>query len=275
METTTMDLTTRPPMPDVVPLLPLGADIALVGCGGIGARILPTLVKMVAPALEAQGLGHLRVNGTEPAKTNIYLIDPDEVVERNTWRQPFIKADVGKAKVEVLARRYGMPPYVNLLPRQLKVEECEDVFPNVRVVIGAVDGAAPRRFIHEQCQRNQRGGLLWIDAGNEKDHGQVIVEGVVWNKNRAPNRVQGLSAFPSLFEDDAIVEEPCGLRLDTQTPVTNNMAATIVLNYLHTVLTGGTLSSVGCRFSIEGGIQEVRGYMDYMPQIPTFSPTAP
>ena len=240
--------------------------VTVVGAGGIGARIVPTLVKMMSPVLEAQGLGHLREGGAVVPRT-IYVIDPDEVVERNIYRQPFIKSDVGKPKAEVIAKRYAFYPHVKVIPVVGRVEDHKAELAQSRIVIGAVDGVSPRKAIWDavfSSSQEYPTPRVWIDAGNDEDRGQVMLEGWAVGQMRegSPTRylhLKGLEEFPHLVEGEDEETEGCGLRIDTQTPCTNTLAAALVLSRVHTLLQGGVLGSLGCRFSLMGGVQEVRG----------------
>lgn len=260
-----MQLTTDNLAKNYIPLSQRNVDdpvqIALVGAGGIGARILPTLVKMLTPALEGQGLGALR-DGPQPPKPVIYIVDPDDVEERNIFRQPFIAADVGKSKALVLARRYKTP-HVDLIPYQAKWEEAGIHY--VDCAFMAVDGKEAR--IWEKA-RQSRYGKIVIDVANDDERGQVVVYGFLPGIFGVQSGyLMGTEAFPDLYTPDPppteeerrkAAEAACGLRVDTQTSVTNQFAASLALNYFWTLWEGKPLSSLGCKFSLTGGVELVR-----------------
>lgn len=78
-------------------------SIWVVGCGGTGSRLIQPLGQMVA----ARGV---------PLRTNIFLIDGDEVEAKNCNRQLFIDENIGQNKASVLADRYqGLYNHVNMV----------------------------------------------------------------------------------------------------------------------------------------------------------------
>jgi molybdopterin/thiamine biosynthesis adenylyltransferase len=80
-----MDVPTTQPA-----LNPWPSQIVIVGCGGVGAFVLPVLLRTVR-------------NHAEPAQSPlVILVDGDTLEARNMERQLFTDADLGKKKSEAL-----------------------------------------------------------------------------------------------------------------------------------------------------------------------------
>ena len=70
-------------------------NIFVFGCGGTGSRMIPPLLQLI------------KSQSNWILNPSIYLIDGDEVEEKNCSRQNFITMDVHQNKAEVLATRYS------------------------------------------------------------------------------------------------------------------------------------------------------------------------
>src|SRR3569832_2511093 len=68
----------------------------LVGCGGTGAWLSQTLIRLT------------KILTTQGRSVSLTLIDHDLVEKANIPRLNFIQADLGLNKAQVLALRYGM-----------------------------------------------------------------------------------------------------------------------------------------------------------------------
>lgn len=148
--------------------LPPGKDwttVILIGCGGTGGWLAPAIAR-IAYILKLAG------------KTiRIMFIDPDIVEEVNIGRQNFCQAEIGCNKAEALARRYGPAWGVEI---EAIPEKWEDADPHGRIhgydqctlLVGCVDNAKARSSI---AQDLRSGPVWWLDCGNEKSHGQVLL----------------------------------------------------------------------------------------------------
>lgn len=237
-------------------------DIALVGLGGTGGYILQSFMRMLKN-FEIRGL--------------LTLADGDEVEEKNLLRQNFIQQDVGKKKVDVLARRYSNVYDMDMRTIGGYIENVESVknlfvlgkgswndFPGrraYRVLIGAVDNNKSRQLFHEFFTQSED-DFIYIDSGNdgvlpsskevsEEDSlesgysGQVVV-GV---KTRGKVILPPVGwVYPNILEkteNDFFPSQACGQTVvnHPQRMQTNLMAANIVLGYLNTLLSEGRLIS--------------------------------
>jgi len=72
-------------------------NLVLVGCGGTGSWLAPTVVR-VARLLREKFQTRVAVT----------FIDPDVIEPKNCYRQNFCEAEVGSNKAETLAFRFGL-----------------------------------------------------------------------------------------------------------------------------------------------------------------------
>lgn len=149
--------------------------LSLVGCGGTGSHIASGLAS-IALALAEKNI-----------RLDMRFIDGDRVEPQNVGRQLFSGADVGKAKAVVLAdrlnRSYGLT--VSAFDRMLEphwIAPQTDRFLNI--VVGAVDNPAARAIIAKEVEK-AKGRLWWLDCGNDKHSGQVLLGNVMDKKRLA------------------------------------------------------------------------------------------
>lgn len=159
-------------------------NIFVVGCGGTGSRLVPTLVQFIRSITkEHNPTGWL-------GSTNIILVDGDVVEQKNLLRQNFIATDVGKNKAAVLANRYSKAYGMNVVAYPKFIEKGmkpgpfrTDVMASTGciienhtndMVIMCVDSAEARRIVLAAVgpvYSSKR--TVFIDAGNEDAFGQV------------------------------------------------------------------------------------------------------
>lgn len=154
------------------------SGIVVVGCGGTGSRLVPLLSQLVRTTLvKFNPAGWL-------TDLPIFLIDDDEVEEKNLLRQNFIESDVGQKKAIVLANRYAKAYKIPIFPCVTRVTERISPF-DLRfvgsagldanwenlILILAVDSAAARRGVLQAFSYVRN--IFIIDAGNEDNFGQV------------------------------------------------------------------------------------------------------
>lgn len=149
--------------------------ILLVGCGGTGSYAAHVLAQLAHQAKE-QGLD-----------MRLVFIDPDRVEPKNLARQNFCPAEVGYPKALTLAWRYSAAFGLGITPvvERFRPEMLREYRPlpspqgGLMIVVGAVDNAAARREIADaltgaiEAERGRQ-RYWWIDAGNERWHGQVL-----------------------------------------------------------------------------------------------------
>ena len=221
--------------------------VALVGVGGTGSEVMTVLTQLHA-ALIAKGRGGLIV----------HAFDPDTVSEANIVRQRYHHADLGRNKAEVLVRRVNLACGLNWLSyaRKFNSDYARDSWD---VVISCVDTRAARADLHRAAfASGMRGWKLWLDFGNEKDYGQVIL-GTPRNSMRAvthhlpcATELHPDMVDTSLPEDDA---PSCSAleALAKQDLMVNKMAATLGMQLLWEGLWNGVLRFHGYYFNFGTG----------------------
>lgn len=233
---------------------PERTKLVIVGVGGTGGYVLQQVARLLY-ALRAQGR----------SIPDILLIDGDIVEEPNLLRQYFLPQDVGKPKAAVLAERYSraygldIGAYTEYLTSATNLREIG--VGDGSIVLGAVDNGSTRRILHEKL--HDLSHVIYVDSGNSSVsvpdnpahvdryrlahikasgwEGQAVVGVRIRNEDVLPFPGE---VFPDLIEEDRLpTETSCGdvTVSQPQRLVTNLMSATVVLTYLHTLLTDGTI----------------------------------
>lgn len=147
-------------------------DILCIGAGATGSHFISFLAQLLA-------------NNDEHSLT---IVDQDIIEDKNLINQKFLKRDVGKAKAEVLAERYGkVYPNIDVCYRTQYVKKENQLIdmienrPNVKdnsipIIIGCVDNN-PSRVIMSNVFNKMYMPMAYIDAGNgdEARVGQVVI----------------------------------------------------------------------------------------------------
>ena len=151
-------------------------ELYLVGCGGTGSWLAPSLCR-IARTLNEKGKA-----------TNLIFIDPDIVEQKNVLRQNFCDAEIGLNKAQTLALRYSLSWEVSIeaLPALFNPEiVARDYYlreRKLKIIIGCVDNAIARQSIADALSqyqswhtRNVATELWWLDCGNHTNSGQVLI----------------------------------------------------------------------------------------------------
>lgn len=270
--------------PDFIP-----QSIVLIGGGGTGSRLIPSLAQLVRTQLRKFNPLAFRID------LPIYIIDGDIVEEKNLMRQLFVRPDVGRNKAVVLAERYSMafgipitpvPHYLNL-KTAVEVPEVVAFLKRISrnsLIIFAVDSAEARREILKVlCShtaltnvRQEAGsspGLL-VDAGNEDDFGQVKISSLAPCLSTAGDSREGTEAY---FERTVIKKPITDLSVNylpldlnyyanlgssaqeqscaelPQTLAINQMMATLILSFVQNILLLKAMTYDMVRFSLANG----------------------
>ena len=216
--------------------------IAVVGAGGTGSAVIPSLARLHHAMLE---LGH-------PGGIDCVVYDDDTVSESNVGRQGFYPADVGRHKAALLVNR------LNVLMGTNWQAEVQRINANDRfccdLVVGCVDTRAARKAILKAMQRGTGG--YYLDCRNETDRGQVILGQV---RGRAEHRLPHVGdLFPELIDPkrDAKDTAPsCSMEdaLRKQSLVINQAIAVQAFNLLWTLFRTGTLQYSAVFVNLEAG----------------------
>jgi molybdopterin/thiamine biosynthesis adenylyltransferase len=153
-------------------------SFVIIGAGGTGGRLVPLLSQFLKTV-------------TWINNSKMYVVDNDVVEEKNLARQNFIKLDLHKPKAVVLAERYSKAFDITILPvvKRLNnsasqilsetnhvdkgiIRVCLDDINNAIIML-CVDSASARRDILNVMMAGGQKNLLFLDAGNENDYGQI------------------------------------------------------------------------------------------------------
>lgn len=152
-------------------------NILLVGCGGTGSWLAPSVARAAKIINEKLRL-----------QVRVIFIDPDHVEAKNVYRQNFCQAEVGANKAETLALRFGaawgMPlPIQSMVMEFAKAWEKLSSFTysdDLTVILGCVDNPIARKSIATVFEKRTSSpknppSLWWIDSGNDHSSGQILI----------------------------------------------------------------------------------------------------
>jgi len=134
-------------------------EIVVVGLGGTGAQVSRSVARLIYE-MKRSGLHTPQVR----------FIDPDTVEEKNIGRQLFSYGDIGHNKAQVLAARFNaaLGLDISAVDQPVNAQNHFERYSS-SLVIGAVDNEAAR------CELAKIQGALWLDCGNFKNAGQVVL----------------------------------------------------------------------------------------------------
>lgn len=185
--------------------------LVIVGLGGTGAKVAARVGSLLY-AMKENGI-------SIPSK--VLIIDPDTVEERNVGRQIFLHGDVGEYKA-VAVMRYLNAAF-GLSTTAITAPVSRRWLYNASMILGCVDNAAARRVIHEYMVKSNGPSCVWIDAGNDRESGQVILgdhfrieQADIKKKRRASSTPVATNRthipIPSLLLPDLIEDAPAELQ---------------------------------------------------------------
>jgi len=239
----------------------------IVGCGGTGSFLVQLIVRI---ALDL-------IRSGKP--TRITLVDPERVEAKNTFRQCFCEAEIGRNKAETLAVRYSLAHNVEIeaipstfQPQWMTYQSYWGDRPNMlTVLMSCVDRGSGRRSLHQALDGNHyrsQKSVWWIDAGNGDRHGQVLV-GSSLSIDPNDYRLTKLGCLslpsPGIQAPELLVDKPEELqenrlscaelaRLDRQSLVVNAQAATIAAD-LALDLVNSELTRFAVYFDLRSGTE--------------------
>ena len=146
--------------------------IAIIGVGGVGSNA----------AQQAAMMG----------VAEMHLIDYDRIDIHNLNRSVFNEEDVGKPKVEQVAKMVrALNPSIKVLTNAIKITSIREI-PDVDVLFSLVDNVHVREIFERWATKNP--SKVIIDAGTSEDANTATV--VMLKKNRTPR-------YETLFSKEA------------------------------------------------------------------------
>ena len=175
--------------------------VNLVGCGGTGSQVLSKLALL---HVTLKKLGHPGLH------TRVF--DPDTIEEPNIGRQLFYEPDIGKYKAIVLVSRVNRAfgtsweSYPNSYNEGF-IEE--DFLIGANILITCVDTGKARCEIgeiqrkwnnyHTKNRQPYEQSYYWLDFGNSKDTGQVIL-GTQQEIEQPKSKFQTIGYLPTIID---------------------------------------------------------------------------
>jgi len=146
--------------------------INLIGCGGTGSHMLTKLAQLNYALQELQHPG-----------INVKAFDADDVSPPNVGRQSFLPGDIGHNKATVLISRinrafgFAWRAIPLMYNEELPVKNS-----SANITITCVDKGKARVQISKMLKTKKKNHqpidekpFYWLDLGNDKDFGQVIL----------------------------------------------------------------------------------------------------
>lgn len=169
--------------------------INLIGCGGTGSFVLSKLARL------DYVLNELKMPGIH---VNVY--DQDIVEKHNIGRQNFTPFDNGKNKALCLVEKINMGYGVQWEAKDSYIENPSDI-KEANIIITAVDNVKTRKlfadyFNGRKYQNNRDFNIpyYWIDAGNGKDFGQVILSTLQKIKQPSSKKYETVHSLENIIE---------------------------------------------------------------------------
>jgi len=139
-------------------------SVLVIGCGGTGSQVLTNLAR----------INHALINLNHPG-LNVTASDDDVVTEFNCGRQLFSYSDIGLNKADVLITRLNRFFGTSWSSLQERFNGIYKL--NYNIVITCVDNLETRKLVSKSFQsgRDDNDSIYWMDFGNGKDFGQVVI----------------------------------------------------------------------------------------------------
>jgi len=171
--------------------------VCLIGAGGTGSQVLTGLARM---SHSLQQLGH--------AGFQVSLWDDDTITEANRGRQLFAECEVGLSKAAALITRTNR--FFGTSWKAIEKAFTADTATGRNAVyISCVDTAAARFAIAEVLTeldlRESHSDIprYWMDFGNSKDTGQVILSTIGSTRQPASEKFIPVGSLPQVTEEFA------------------------------------------------------------------------
>lgn len=218
----------------VVPseLLSRRVEIHLIGCGGNGCHMLMGLCQL-----------HQALRGLRHPGIHVTAYDPDRVTHANLGRQLFAENDLGQNKALTLVQRVNVAFGLHWDAYPLTYRLFRHQTPPA-VVISCVDTKQARAALYGKLQQMRR-SLYWLDLGNGRDYGQVVLGELGTDRSRLANVAE---LHPEILEGPEDNTPSCSLAeaLDKQDLFINRTLTAFALHLLWSLFRKGELEYQGC-----------------------------
>lgn len=170
-------------------------EVCLIGAGGTGSQVLTALARM---SHSLQALGH--------AGFQVSLWDDDVVTEANRGRQLFAQCEVGLPKAAALITRCNRFFGTGWKAVDKKFDS-QSGRAKAAIYISCVDTVAARFEIAEMLKVSDKSShysnapRYWMDFGNGKDTGQVILSTIGSIKQPKSGQFETVDSLPFVTEE--------------------------------------------------------------------------
>ncbi len=164
--------------------------VNVIGAGGTGSHVMQTLADM---NVVLKNINHPGMYVT--------LWDDDVVENFNVGKQVFSRNDIGKHKATTIMTNINRAYGTHWDAKTLRIKEVDknSVDNNItlrpRIIISCVDNVSTRKII----ANNLEDGVYWLDFGNSKSTGQVVL-GYKPHRNNS-KRYSKLKTVLEMFPD--------------------------------------------------------------------------
>lgn len=215
-------------------------SIILIGCGGTGSQLAPSLFQLCA-------------NTVNPRKANISsitLVDGDRFELKNTINQKCLKEDVHELKSVSLAEKFKyIYEGLTIYSYNDYLRDAEDLvklgtssYSSTVILISCVDNNSTRKLIcdaYKEIGKNR--DVIYVDAGNgDIDRvGQVVVGAIMQKEVKLPCVGDIFGEVALAIDEDLSTITSC-TRVATEHPqniATNVFSASIVFSVLVNIIT--------------------------------------
>ena len=224
--------------------------VHLVGAGGTGSQVLNALARIDYALFKLQHPG-----------LQVTVYDDDIVTEANIGRQLFCPCDIGQDKASVLVSRVNSFFGLNWESVCAQYPQEQET---ANIVITCVDNVKSRIAIGKHLERNKNRGsyggydqsqcLYWLDFGNQRDRGQVILGSIRDIEQPKKSKYETVGYLPTVdkFFDLTQVDEAesgpsCSLAeaLQKQDLFINSTLAQLGCALLWKLITEGSITTNG------------------------------
>jgi PRTRC genetic system ThiF family protein len=210
------------------------------------------LVKLLNLHRAMIALGH-------PHGLDVLVVDPDVVSPANIGRQNFYPGDVGSFKADVLVSRANMALENTVWKSSIDKLTTNTSLHGFDIVIGAVDNRAARLAILRGLEGTMSGVRYWLDMGNRKSDGQVILGEVTSRRKKLDEQLRlphAAELYPEIIEPKLEQQDDtpsCSLAeaLKKQALLINPVLADFAANILWQLFTKGSIESHGVFVNLE------------------------
>ncbi len=251
----------------VMPVEHTTVRFIVVGAGGTGSFVVPAIARLIYELKHQQN-----------KYAELLIVDPDIVETGNIPRSNFCFAEVGRYKAQTLAERvataWGIETSFSCekFDHEKHLKSSNSDYRNLTVIVGCVDNYLARREIHRAFDGYRGYGdqsrLWWIDGGNGKTSGQVLL-GSTTKSLKPEQYFTGTSIcraipapslqHPDLLEPESITRSdevscPERIRLGEQGLNVNQRVAIEIAEMLSSMLLTRSLKRYAVYFDLESGV---------------------